>query len=228
MKRILIISIICISASMIYATYRFVGLTPSSKSDLTIVGIDISHWNSVYDWSKVEQNSDFCIIKATEGAKCRDSKFKSYWNSCKRIKMAKGAYHFFKPGVPAVDQFNNFKRTVKLSTGDFPPILDVELKEANMAEVRKWLELAEAHYGVTPIVYTEYAFFKVFIEGNIDTKYPLWIYVDQKFNVKPSFADHNCIMWQYSHTGKVDGIAGQVDLDAVTCDSQSLSEVLIK
>ena len=228
MKRILIIFALCFSVGLIYLTYRFIGLVPSTKSDLAIVGIDISHWNPVYDWKKVKQNSDFCIIKATEGDRCRDPKFKSYWNSCEKLKITKGAYHFFKPGVPAEKQFNNFKRNVKLSAGDFPPVLDVEVwKGTDMKEVNKWLELAEAHYGVKPIIYAGYYFYRAKIEGRLNSDYPLWIYFNHRTGAKPSFVNADCVLWQYNQKGKMAGISGDIDMDAVCNASGSLSNILI-
>jgi lysozyme len=90
------------------------------------------------------------------------------------------------------------------------------------------LELSEKHYGVTPIVYTEYLFFKVFLDGEIDTKYPLWIYIDESYSLKPSFNDYNCVLWQYSHTGVVNGVDGDVDLDSFLGDSLSFESLRIK
>jgi lysozyme len=212
-----------------YSIYRIIGLTPASKKDTVEVGIDISHWNTVYDWKKVNRKVDFCIIKATEGSNYRDPKFRPYWNSCKNLKITKGAYHFFKPGTSAEAQFNNFKRNVKLSTGDFPPILDVEVwNGTDMKEVNAWLKLAEEHYGVKPIVYTTYFFYKANIEGRLDSKYPLWIYFNQKTGFRPSPINEECVLWQYDQAGKVDGIFGKVDLDAVCREKGSLTNILIK
>lgn len=193
-----------------------------------IKGIDISHHNTIQNWDKVKTQVDFCIIKSTEGATYKDPMFNKNWVSTKRNNVIRGAYHFFSPNVPAEKQFQNFKNSVKLVSGDFPPVVDVELKEVDMNEVNKFLKLAEKYYGVKPIVYTEHIFFKVFMEGKIDNSYPLWIYIDQMFVFKPSFKNYNCVLWQYSHTGKIDGIKGDVDLDLFMGGSDKLKSLLIK
>ena len=38
----------------------------------------------------------------------------------------RGAYHFYIPGTDALKQADFFIRTVKLDSGDLPPVLDVE------------------------------------------------------------------------------------------------------
>ena len=109
--------------------------------------------------------------------------------------------------------------TESLDIKDLPPILDVELKEIDMNEVNKWCELAEKHYGVKLIIYSDYLVFKFFMDGKVNN-YKLWIHIDEKYSVKPSFNNYDCIMWQYSHTGRVDGIQGDVDLNTFLGDSE--------
>jgi lysozyme len=207
--------------------FNLIDLYPSSKSDFQISGIDISHHNRIYDWGKVSEKNKFCIIKATEGATFRDSKFKNYWKNSKNHGMTRGAYHFFSPGVPAIKQFENFKNRVTLVEGDLPPILDVELKNADMDEVNKWLKLAENHYGVKPIVYSDFAFFKIFMERKLDD-YPLWLHLNYKFKVKPSFNNFDCIFWQYNQKGKIEGVSGEIDLNSFLGDTESFNSLLIK
>lgn len=214
---------------LILSGFYFSDLTPTitSTSYFKIKGIDISHHNSISNWGSVNNQIGFCIIKATEGSNYKDPMFNSNWKSSKKNNVVRGAYHFFKPGVSGDKQFENFKNTVKLVNGDFPPVLDVELKECDINEVKIFLELVEKHYGVTPIVYSEYLFFKVFLDGKIDTKYPLWIYIDESYSLKPSFKDYNCVIWQYSHVGSVNGIDGDVDLDSFLGDSLSFESLKI-
>ena len=70
--------------------------------------------------------------------------------------------------------------------------------------------------------------FKVFIEGKLDTQYPLWIYINKDFGVQPSFSDYNCVIWQYNQKGKVEGIDGDVDLDSFICDSSQFQSLIVK
>jgi len=225
MKKILIISLVILVFLLII--YYLIDLNPSSKSDFKINGIDISHYNKVYDWNKVKNHSKFCIIKASEGGSRKDPMFNHYWVESKNHKIVRGAYHFFTPGVPAIKQFLNFKNQVKLYSGDLPPILDVELKECDMNEVNKWLELAEQYYQVKPIIYSDYLFFKVFMERKVN-KCPLWLYFNGKYKVKPSFNNFDCVFWQYNQQGRVNGLIGDTDLDTFLGDLESFNSILIK
>ena len=165
-------------------------------------------------------------MKATEGSKFSDGKFNSYWVKSKQNGMTRGAYHFFSPYVSAEKQFENFKRHVKLEKNDLPPILDVELKNCNIDEVNKWLKLAENYYGVKPIVYSDYFFFKLLMERKLDN-YPLWLHINKKFDVKPSFNNFDCVIWQYNQYGKINGINGNVDLNTFLGNSEDFKNLLI-
>lgn len=211
-----------------YFGYTFVDLKPNTKTSFEYHGIDISHHNKIYNWKKIKNNASFCFMKATQGSSFKDPRFNQNWTNAKNHGLVRGAYCFFQPGVSAEKQFNNFKNTVKLSKGDLPPVLDVELKECNMKEVNKWLKLAEKHYGVKPIIYSTYLFFKVFMDGRIDSGYPLWLHMSPKYKTLPSFDDYDCVFWQYDQKGKMGGINGEVDLNYYLGDRESFDDLLIK
>jgi lysozyme len=193
----------------------------------SLKGIDVSHHNQIENWNTIKDSLDFIIIKATEGATFKDPQFKNYWNSAKRHGLVRGAYHFFVPNVSAEKQFDNFKNSVNLSKGDLIPFLDVEDKNVNISEVNKWLDLAKKHYGVQPVIYSEYTFFKFFLNGKVNAE-SLWIYVDQKYDRQPTFKKYNCVFWQYSHQGNLPGIKGDVDLDMFIDSVNTFSNYLIK
>jgi lysozyme len=214
-------------STLFMSIFNLVDLYPSSKSDFKISGIDISHHNRIYDWDKVSEKNKFCIMKATEGSSFKDPKFKNYWQNSKKHGMTRGAYHFFKPGVSAAKQFANFKNRVTLVSGDLPPILDVELKNSNINEVNKWLKLAENYYGVKPIVYSDFVFFKIYMEEKLDD-YPLWLHVNYRLKVKPSFNNFDCVFWQYNQKGRIDGVSGEIDLNNFLGSSKNFNNLLIK
>lgn len=225
MKKVFILSILIFI--MIISCHNVIDLRPTFFTKNTISGIDISHHNNVFNWTQVKKKNKFCIIKATQGHSFKDPKFNSYWSNSKKNGITRGAYHFFSPDVSAEKQFINFKRNVKLTKGDLPPILDVELKEIDVKEVNKWLELVESHYKVKPIIYTEFLFFKVFLEGKI-SNYPIWIYLDEKYKLQPYFNNYDCVFWQYSHNGSIKGISGSVDLNKFLGSQNDFEKLLIK
>ena len=132
-------------------------------------GIDISHYQGNIDWKELKQNREtdfplhFIFMKATEGGDHGDDTFKDNFEQARRYGFIRGAYHFFTPRTDALKQADFFIRTVKLDSGDLPPVLDVELtgkrpKKELQQNIKKWLDRVEAHYGVKPILYTSYKF----------------------------------------------------------------------
>jgi lysozyme len=209
-------------------------LSPSFGTNKKFSGIDISRYNKISDWGKIKNSVDFVFIKATEGRSHKDAKFKKNWDNAKKYGITRGAYHFFVPNVSAKEQFENFKNSVTLSPGDFPPVVDVERRageydklDIDMNEVNEWLRLAEEYYGVKPIIYSDYITFKLFMDNKVN-KNNLWIYVPDGYLVEPSFNNYDCLFWQHNQKGKVDGIIGEVDLDVFLGDEEDFEKLLIK
>jgi len=207
--------------------FIFYSVSPFDINKYPIRGIDISHHNNIYNWSLLKTGNSFCIMKASEGKSFDDNKFNYNWQMAKNNQLTRGAYHFFTPNISAEKQFENFKNSVKLKSGDLPPILDVELKKSNINEVNKWLKLAEKFYGVKPILYSDYYFFMNYMFGKVDN-YPLWLVNDYKIKITPHFLNYDCVFLQYNQSGKVNGIIGPVDLDVFLGDKQDFEDLLIK
>lgn len=186
-------------------------------------GIDVSRHQRDINWEAVRKmrhddiELSFAFIKASEGRTVVDQYFKSNWKKAKNAGMLRGAYHFFRPHLTADEQASLFFKMVpKLEVGDLPPVLDIELRGSCpparlKRNLKRWLVLAEKKYGVTPIIYTNYGFYKNYLTGQEFKKYPLWIahYKTSDLNVKLS----NWHFWQHSDRGRVDGIRGTVDFN---------------
>ncbi|MEM7105869.1 MAG: GH25 family lysozyme, partial [Bacteroidota bacterium] len=207
--------------------------TPNTKriEGFEIHGIDVSHHQGQIDWDTLfTQKIAFVILKATEGEDFKDSLFTSNWGAIKSSEVKKGAYHFFRPSISPEVQFHNFKETVILEPGDLPPVLDVEAKGVlSSSELKQniatWLELAETHYKVKPIIYTYQKFYNEFLsdfEG-----YPLWI---ARYNsIPPELVDGaEWLIWQYGDRGRLPGISVFVDFNVFKGDSAELEKLLIK
>ena len=70
-------------------------------------------------------------------------------------------------------------KTVKLQSGDLPPVLDVEelygiRPDSMRSRVASWLRTIENAYNVKPIIYTSASFYKNFLGHQFDD-YPLWV-----------------------------------------------------
>lgn len=185
--------------------------------DFAIHGIDVSHYQSAIDWQKVaDQGVHFGFVKATEGRSMQDTMFCENWESMNDVGIIRGAYHFFRPTVSAIDQANNFIENVNIEYGDLPPVVDVEVldnasKEMIVTRLGIWLEMVEKKYDIRPIIYTNMKFYNRYLADHF-ADYPIWI---ARYNEKlPELAkEKDWAFWQYGDHGRIDGIRGPVDLN---------------
>jgi lysozyme len=192
---------ILIVIAFIYKNYLHT-LVPFSSSNYKIRGIDISHYNQIYNWDLVKSKNSFCIMKATEGNTINDRRFKASWDISKKLNITRGAYHFFKSNSSASVQFENYRNSVKLVANDLPPILDVENADINMKDVNLWLEMAEKYYGVKPIIYSSYYFFVRYMKGKVNN-YPVWLYYNTKYKLRPAFDTNEVFFYNIVNMGKL-------------------------
>jgi lysozyme len=201
----------------------------ASATRLPIHGIDISRWQSNIDWRAVRAaGTRFVFIKATEGGDHIDPRFRENWNGARAAGIPTGAYHFVYWCRPAHEQAQWFVQHIP-QTRDaltLPPVLDVEWnghsrtcprkvsRELAIEKMRLMLRELEAHTGKRPIIYTDISFHKDVLEGVREFDgYPFWI---RSTAARPEERYHQrrWEFWQYTTTGRVPGIAGNVDRNA--------------
>lgn len=216
-------------ARRVYASLTSGSLTGREKTPLlegySVHGIDVSAYQGRINWPLVaDHRVRFAFIKATEGVTLRDNRFQRNWRGARAAGIYCGAYHYFQPNYDATQQANLFTRTVPLAPGDLPPVLDVEHAEFHdVAQMRRgvaiWLRLVERHYGVRPILYSNYSFYKRHLAGHFD-KYPLWL---AHYEVaQPTLPREKWIIWQHSDEAYVPGIRGTVDFNVFQGNFQRL------
>lgn len=202
------------------------------RREYAVQGIDVSHHQSRIDWSALPaQGIHFAYIKATEGEDMVDSLFAVNWCGAQDVGIRRGAYHFFRPNTPVLDQVLNYIREVDIEPGDLPPVLDVEtLDGASEAElvkgVRAWLTLVEIHYRTRPILYSNQKFYNQYLADDF-SDYPVWVarYSEQ---VPELQAFRNWHFWQYGDRGRLVGIEGPVDFNAFSGNPAELEDLLVK
>ena len=72
-------------------------------------GIDISHWQISF---KDKKNTDFVILKATEGYGWTDPNFLNYLDEAHKVPI-RGAYHYFRTEFDPTMQAEHFYNTTK-------------------------------------------------------------------------------------------------------------------
>ena len=173
------------------------------------------NWEEVRNASINDCPIRFIFIKATEGTNMMDNYFNENFYQAKENGFIRGAYHFFSPNSSGKLQAQYFIRQVHLENGDLPPVLDIEtvgnLKPIQIKkEVLDWLNVVEAHYGVKPIIYTNYKFKLDYLNDDIFAPYPYWIahYYVNKVKYEGAWR-----FWQHTDLGRIKGIKENVDLN---------------
>ncbi|VXC32100.1 Glycoside hydrolase [Flavobacterium sp. 9AF] len=190
-----------------------------------IFGMDVSEYQGDIDWVKSQKVEDtfalsFVFIRATAGKNKVDSKFKKNWKEAKKNNFVRGAYHYYRPNENSIQQANNFIKTVKLSSGDFPPVLDIEKLPRTQSldslkvGLKRWLTKVEKHYKMKPIIYSGESYYKDFLRKEF-SDYPFWI---ANYNLWKKKPEKEWLMWQFTEKAKVEGIKGTVDLNVFNGD----------
>jgi len=195
-------------------------------------GIDVSHYQGKINWGKVKTSShpiEYVFIRATMGKNRKDHQFLQNWKSAKKHNYVRGAYHYYRPSENSTKQFNNFKSVVKLETGDFIPILDIEKESVfGRKNLRKgilnWLKLAEETYGVKPMIYTGLSFYNHVLKGYVDN-YPIWI---AAYSGKHRVKNTDWMFHQFTEKVIIKGINEYVDGNDFNGTLEDLKKITLK
>ena len=192
---------------------------------LPIHGIDVSRYQGRIDWAAVrDAGTQFAFVKATEGGDYVDPMFAENWRGARRAGVPRGAYHFMYWCRPAHEQAAWFRRNVPADPEALPPVLDLEWnghsqtcpfkasRQAALEAIKLMLDAMESHTGKRPMIYTDITFHRDILQGEFHD-YPHWV---RSTAAEPQerYANRRWTMWQYTTTGRVPGIQGDVDRNA--------------
>lgn len=176
-------------------------------------GIDISNLNGSVDINSVKNSGySFVISKITEGTTFVDRYGSINVANTKKAGLIAGAYHFarFRTKDKAINEANFFKQNCP-SNVDFV-CLDFEQQEAAGDMTEACLAFLNIAATIAPaVIYCNPNYINSYLNSSI-TRYPLWIanygVLSPKVPIWGKYA-----IWQYSESGRVSGISGQVDLN---------------
>ena len=194
-------------------------------------GIDVSHYQGSINWDEVASNTpiSYAYLKATEGASLVDNTYARNLAEARRVGLSVGSYHFYRPNVDWRQQFDNMTAVVKAEEQDLVPIIDIEHRgsvseQRFIADLRAFIEKVTAHYGKKPLLYTYHNFYNRYLTGEF-TDYHFMI--ARYRSDSPTLDDgKDYIMWQYTSTGSIPGIRGNVDRSKIM-GSYSLNQVMM-
>jgi lysozyme len=209
-----------------------------------IKGIDISMYQPKVDWEKVKADGiAFAIVKATDGVGYVDPKLTTHLDGARAAGVPCGCYHFAQPASnsgttvaaarsDAEAEADWFLTNAFPKDGDVLPTLDLEKAgippERLVAWTRAWVDRVADRIGAKPMIYFSPSFWSTSC-GDSDAlaDCPLWIahYDVDTPRIPAAWSSHT--IWQYTSSGSVHGITGNVDLDRLA-DGVKLSEILYR
>lgn len=189
-------------------------------------GIDISNWQGNVDFSLVKNNGVEFVIFREGYRNSTDKRFLTYTEQAKKVDFPIiGVYHFsYALNVEqALEEarfcVNNVKKA-GLNPNNTIIFYDFEydtVKQATQKGVSLGKEECNKHtiafcdeikrLGYQAGVYTNLDYYKHWYKKETLSRYIVWL---ADYTGKPDF---DCLIQQYSSTGKVPGIKGNVDLD---------------
>ena len=212
----------------------------------TILGIDVSKWQGNIDWQQVANDGKvFAFVKATEGKTYTDPKFATNASNGNSAGVVMGVYHFARPdNNTGAEDATNFVTVAGnyMGAGFLPPVLDFEdinrngtttylsdilSKSELTAWIQEFLTTVQNLTGVTPIVYTS-TFYAGYVNPSLNS-YGLWIAKPNTSPTTPPTSLGNWNDWkfkQYSWTGSVSGISGNVDLNVFHGSIDDFNELI--
>lgn len=190
---------------------------------MSLNGIDISNWQPDIDLSAVD--SDFVIVKATEGTDYVSPVADTQIQQALKLNKLLGVYHYA-TGSGAVDEAKFFLSNIKGYIGKALLVLDWE-SEAIISGpdyAKTFLDTVYNATGIRPLLYTSKSVLNRYDWSSVSKDYALWCaqYADDKptgYRSEPWTDDNPFGSWttpsiyQYSSHGDLAGYNSNLDLD---------------
>ena len=199
-------------------------------------GVDVSHGQGTINWnSTASAGIQFAIAKATQGTTFTDPDFVSNMVNGRAAGIYMGAYDFACPvtdssvyctATNATTEANFFLNEAGpyFKSGYLYPALDLEegcgsITPQQMTDwVVQWMSTVQSYAlkydnkSITPFIYMDQSYASTSCMTSTVTQYPLWI-ADPGASSPGTGFFPTWTLWQYSWTGSVSGITGNVDED---------------
>lgn len=183
-------------------------------------GIDIARYQGYPDWNAVRRSDvHYVYIKATEGTTYVSTHVDEQWAGASRVGLPRGLYHYARIGNPEAEA-DLFSRLVNAKgakgAGFLPPCLDIEVGDGHLGWwVARFLARLRAAIGVRRVmVYSGGVFYRDKVgDAALDPDVLVWIAHYNGTPGKSAYLTPKTVLHQYSSSGRVAGISGDVDLN---------------
>lgn len=199
------------------------------EGNVSRIGIDVSYFQDNIDWAKVKNSGiDFVMLRlgfrgySEEGKLVVDEKFHQYMQEAQTAGLDVGVY-FFSQAVNedeareeadfVYQECKNYTLTcpvafdtekIKTDTARTDHLKPEELTDITIAFCEKIKE-----YGYEPMIYANAKWLTTKLQLERLNDYQVWYADYQETPLYP----YDFEMWQYTESGQIDGIEGNVDLN---------------
>ena len=185
-------------------------------------GIDVSTYQGTINWDKVKADGvQYAILRCGYGSDLTyqdDGKFKFNAKECERLGIPYGVYIYSYANniEKACSEADHVLRVIKGCKLDYPVFYDLE-DAGTTGKCSKDLiaKIAEAFcnriekYGYKVGIYANLNWFNNLLTDSVFDKWDKWV---AQYNKECTYKG-KYTMWQYTSSGKVDGINGNVDMN---------------
>ncbi len=189
-------------------------------------GIDVSHWQYEIDFKTLynSQKIDFMIIRAGYGTTLKDNQFENNYKGVKKYNIPTGAYLYARAQSveEARNEANHLVQMLKGKSFELPIFYDVEeqayLSKSTITQMCIEFYDILKKAGMRPGIYANRYYLTTKIDVNkLPKDCAVWVAAYGKNNgTIPSDSykyNGDYDIWQYTSTGSVPGIKGDVDCD---------------
>jgi GH25 family lysozyme M1 (1,4-beta-N-acetylmuramidase) len=198
-------------------------LQPAAQAASYQLGVDVASYQGYPNWPAVRNSGRiFAFNKATEGTGYVNPYYATNKSRIQAAGMYHGPYHFGHPSLDANTQADFFVNHAGNFHGGLQLMLDLEVTDGrSAASVWSWTQafIARIKYrtGRPGIIYTGFYFWRDNVGNpNNNLNCPLFLaaYVSNPNPYIPTaWSGVGWAFWQYTSTGTVPGISGNVDHD---------------
>ncbi len=200
---------------------------------MSIKGLDVSEFQGIVDWAQVKgAGYQFAMLRAGYGFRTPDQQFRRNAAECNRIGLPAGAYWFCYALSPedARKEADGCLEVIAPYRMEYPICYDIEHASVTYAEqngvtitpalatqiVTAFCDRIEER-GYFAMYYSNQNFLETYLSRDLNRRYALWF---ARYGSRYDGIDYG--IWQYTSTGSIPGIAGNVDLDTGYVDYASV------
>ena len=201
-------------------------------------GIDVSKYQGTIDWGKVAADGvDFAFIRLgyrgyRNGKLVVDPKYEANITGANANKIDTGVYFFTQAtnAEEGIEEALYVLKNIKGYNVNYPIVIDTEASGAeeddgradNISKLNRTLAVKAfcetiKEAGYTPMIYASKSWFKNKLDMSMLENYEIWV---AHYTTGNKVTDYSGAygVWQYTSSGKVDGISGRCDLNVCVKD----------